>query len=338
MRKVIQSVIYFLGRYAITAGPALHRSATCMVFYADDYGTENDYRQAYQSVLNQLLLPLNEITTTTIVESSDPISGNDVKTSNEGDTVISANNIPLKRMLSTKGNTNKSDFEDNPEIVEEDSRKINFEGFLTAVENLVFDGVSTEHWRTLFNRFANVKDTIPQIGEKDFIDICNQELGFTRKVVIKFMSQRDQWLRELDGRERMDLNPRYVVDVIRCATEMELKEETIRFATIDNRFLEKRHIYVMIMPAADRNLDSIFRFERPDLLYVRTMMYDIGMSLNHMHTRGLMHGDLKMLNIVRVQQHVRLIDLDAVAKVKDDVNITGIPSYAGEAKIIMIGE
>ena len=55
------------------------------------------------------------------------------------------------------------------------------------------------------------------------------------------------------------------------------------------------YAYGIIMPEADRNLDSIFRSERPNLLHIKSMMHDVGEALHHCHSNGIIHGDLKML-------------------------------------------
>jgi len=74
---------------------------------------------------------------------------------------------------------------------------------------------------------------------------------------------------------------------------------------------------VLVMPAADRNLtDAMYhdltggtsadvRTER-----VRQISVDVARALAHLHEHGCVHGDLKPLNIVRVGEQWRLIDLD----------------------------
>ena len=84
------------------------------------------------------------------------------------------------------------------------------------------------------------------------------------------------------------------------------------------------YAYGIIMPEADRNLDSIFRSERPNLLHIKSMMHDVGEALQHCHSKGIIHGDLKMLNVVRVEGKMRLIDLDAAAIIdygKNDMEV-----------------
>ena len=42
-------------------------------------------------------------------------------------------------------------------------------------------------------------------------------------------------------------------------------------------------------------------------------------AIAHLHSKGLIHGDLKLLNILRsAGAHIRLIDLDAAARIAED--------------------
>ena len=71
------------------------------------------------------------------------------------------------------------------------------------------------------------------------------------------------------------------------------------------------------MPAADRNLDTIFRSERPDINAIRHLVQTIASAVGHLHSKSLIHGDLKLLNVVRIMDRMCLIDLDASASMGD---------------------
>ena len=47
--------------------------------------------------------------------------------------------------------------------------------------------------------------------------------------------------------------------------------------------------------------------------FVRDFVRDIASALQHLHGKGLIHGDVKPLNAVRVGKKWKLIDLDAAA-------------------------
>ena len=71
--------------------------------------------------------------------------------------------------------------------------------------------------------------------------------------------------------------------------------------------------FVISMELADRNLKNIFDAERPSMSTIQSMSEAVGKALAYLHSLQLMHGDLKMLNIVRIAEKFKLIDLDAIA-------------------------
>ena len=87
------------------------------------------------------------------------------------------------------------------------------------------------------------------------------------------------------------------------------------------------------MDAADRNLHQIFLQERPDLNTVRTILTQVFEAVAHLHAKQVMHGDLKLLNVVRFRRdnRLRLIDLDAAAKIITPLEkLNGVqPNYTG---------
>ena len=66
-----------------------------------------------------------------------------------------------------------------------------------------------------------------------------------------------------------------------------------------------------VMPKATQNLDNVYRQERPFGAEARRLMYEVGVCLRHIHNKHLIHGDLKMLNVVRFQDRLRLVDMDS---------------------------
>ena len=79
------------------------------------------------------------------------------------------------------------------------------------------------------------------------------------------------------------------------------------------------HPHGMVMEAADRNLAVIRLQEHPTLAEIVGLMYQVAQALHHLHQRGVLHGDVKPLNIVRTSTRVyKLIDLDAAARISLD--------------------
>ena len=72
--------------------------------------------------------------------------------------------------------------------------------------------------------------------------------------------------------------------------------------------------YLLVMPLADRNLFVALKQERwagKNMEEVRHVFVQLVHCVEHMHEKGVLHADLKTLNIVRTAGQWKLIDLDA---------------------------
>ncbi len=77
------------------------------------------------------------------------------------------------------------------------------------------------------------------------------------------------------------------------------------------------HPYMLVLAAGDRALAAVIDHERSVPTWkdeVRRATHDIAAALAHMHAQGVIHGDVKPRNVVRVGASYRLIDLDAAAR------------------------
>eukprot|EP00577_Skeletonema_sp_RCC1716_P004138 CAMPEP_0113431400 /NCGR_PEP_ID=MMETSP0013_2-20120614/33564_1 /TAXON_ID=2843 ORGANISM="Skeletonema costatum, Strain 1716" /NCGR_SAMPLE_ID=MMETSP0013_2 /ASSEMBLY_ACC=CAM_ASM_000158 /LENGTH=1290 /DNA_ID=CAMNT_0000320389 /DNA_START=109 /DNA_END=3982 /DNA_ORIENTATION=- /assembly_acc=CAM_ASM_000158 len=163
------------------------------------------------------------------------------------------------------------------------------------------------------------------ISKEDFVGICKRQLGDgPREVAIKLMQNKDQWERECNARTEYNLNPKYVVSALsNVPSDTEIAHAVERgddgLDTIVTKFLggSKPGIYAIVMIAADRNLHEIFHQEQPEIDAVRVMLRQVFEAVKHLHEKNLMHGDLKMPNIVRfrIDNQLRLIDFDASARI-----------------------
>ena len=88
--------------------------------------------------------------------------------------------------------------------------------------------------------------------------------------------------------------------------------------------------YAIVMPCADRNLDTISRSEKPSMIKIRYDAHQIARKLNILHENGIIHGDLKMPNIVRMGENLVLIDLDASAKMNISVESEDPSCHVGK--------
>eukprot|EP01030_Chromulinospumella_sphaerica_P011484 gene11484-11277_t len=141
------------------------------------------------------------------------------------------------------------------------------------------------------------------------------------KVVLKFMSQEDQYFREVTCRSASNLDEKYVVKIL-WQTDNFPRSDIEKVAAFEKFFKlpeskSNPFRYVIVMPAADRNLDAIYRTERPNPTLIKDLMRELALSIQSVHNSQLLHGDLKLLNILRVDKHIRLIDLDASAQLGD---------------------
>ncbi|GMI23199.1 hypothetical protein TeGR_g7025, partial [Tetraparma gracilis] len=165
-------------------------------------------------------------------------------------------------------------------------------------------------------RFASWDaDKSGTITRDEFLAFCTSELdkGQKREVVFKFMKNEDQFKRELEARDNDgdSLDPRFIVGVTKS-----FEGDDFRAAVASIEELAE-YKYAVLMPAADRNLDTIFRSERPDINAIRHLAQSTAAAVGHLHSKSLIHGDLKLLNVVRIMDRLCLIDLDASASIGD---------------------
>ena len=175
------------------------------------------------------------------------------------------------------------------------------------------------------------------VSRDEFVSACTKLIGDgPRQVVIKLMQDQTQWKREKDARANNMLDNKFVVQALEGPAEAAIAK-AVRAGEgglkhVKDKFLPQEMElgkYAIIMDAADRNLHQIFHQERPDLNSIRTILQQVFEAVGHLHGKKLMHGDLKLLNIVRfrLDNRLRLIDLDAAATI--DCKFDKDESYAG---------
>jgi serine/threonine protein kinase len=164
-----------------------------------------------------------------------------------------------------------------------------------------------------------LRQTKSDLTTDEFVSYCESAFGKVRKVAIKFMLHRDQYRKEMELRQRFEENKSCATFVLNLleGPETTVLEAAIASLVIDfgNKVQMKDYKYVIIMPAADRSLDAIYTSELPDDDHVRIMMKEIAESLSYCHMNGIIHCDLKMLNVVRVNGRMKLIDFDAACEI-----------------------
>eukprot|EP00984_Skeletonema_dohrnii_P008410 scaffold3085_cov91-Skeletonema_dohrnii-CCMP3373.AAC.3 len=163
------------------------------------------------------------------------------------------------------------------------------------------------------------------ISKEEFVAICKRQLGDgPREVVIKLMKNKDQWERECNARKKYELESKYVVSALPNIPSKDAIAKGVRdgeggLDIIREKYLDNIEpgIYAIVMDAGDRNMLQMFNQEKPTLNTMRVMLRQVFEAVQHMHEKNLMHGDIKMVNIVRfrIDNKLRLIDLDASAQI-----------------------
>ena len=172
------------------------------------------------------------------------------------------------------------------------------------------------------------KDNDRMICEQEFVDFCKTDIdkGRRNEVAIKLMLNKDQYLREISSREKTKMSTNFVIGINNRydgdSNNILAGKETFLDAVKNNTYLQSKkynsYKYALVMPCADRNLDGIFRSERPTDIQILEYSTQIAQAIQHLHEKKIIHGDLKLLNIVRYQERLRLIDLDASTKISEN--------------------
>ena len=169
-----------------------------------------------------------------------------------------------------------------------------------------------------------------RLSKDAFVSACKRLLGDGPwKVVIKLMNDKVQWHREMTSRNwdwdavadkympsqnNEPLDAQYVVQALDAPTQAEITNavsESRILQDLASKYMEKASIkeyaYPVVMDAANRNLAQIYLQERPGPDALRVMARQIFEAVQHLHSRKLMHGDLKVRRYASLcRNHVSL--------------------------------
>ena len=153
------------------------------------------------------------------------------------------------------------------------------------------------------------------------------ETGQPIKVALKLMRMKAQFLRELSARNK-GFSHEYVMNVLQTypadahPSTMENWKDDVNDVEADPTGqltkINAEKLFLLVMPLADRNLFVALKQERwagRNLEEVKHVFVQLVHCVEHMHEKGVLHADLKTLNIVRTAGQWKLIDLDAACEI-----------------------
>jgi ankyrin repeat protein/serine/threonine protein kinase len=156
------------------------------------------------------------------------------------------------------------------------------------------------------------------------------------RVALKFMRHRDAFAREFACRSLTGVElSKYSSSDLKSAVLPILAS----FDSDSNDEIRKEliarslgsHIYVIVLPAADRSLAAIIDHEREIENWSEEAEHaakQIVVALSQLHSHGIVHGDIKPRNVVRIDSAMTLIDMDAAARIGASVAPKVSTAYA----------
>ncbi|RLO06374.1 hypothetical protein DYB28_002181, partial [Aphanomyces astaci] len=153
------------------------------------------------------------------------------------------------------------------------------------------------------------KDKSGYLSASEYIRYCDQTYGGKLKVAMKFMRNADEHAREVDTRADLDIH--FVLGLLPTLPQATFHANVASLTLPGRGVAMANYPHVLVMPAADRSLEDVFLKERPNDNQIRSMLHQVAEALAHLHDHGVVHGDLKKLNVLRVNHRMRLIDMDA---------------------------
>jgi ankyrin repeat protein/serine/threonine protein kinase len=191
-------------------------------------------------------------------------------------------------------------------------------------------------------------DPIPALDQSyrfskdDFVRVCCEQLhgspeNESRPVVIKFIREEARFRKVVNTRQRYDLDSKYVVSILNTHqkfTPDDSRNEFLKGGVVHPSWRALKQDFegfdhCIVMPKGDCDLRSLY-FQGLDIATIRNYTKQIAEALQHLHQNHIIHGDVRLRNIVRVGGRMQLLDLDASAFLVECQNPPeGMTKYAG---------
>jgi serine/threonine protein kinase len=131
-------------------------------------------------------------------------------------------------------------------------------------------------------------------------------------VALKFMKYKHQYTSEIEVRRREDFDERFVIAAL---DSFDPSDEKFRSAAIKKGY--EKYPYCIVMPWADSTVEKVIdqrHIAGEDWDLIRSILRTLCNCLVHIHSKGVVHGDIKPNNLAIIDSCVCLIDLDACTR------------------------
>jgi serine/threonine protein kinase len=157
-------------------------------------------------------------------------------------------------------------------------------------------------------------------------------LPSTANVALKFMKFRSQYLTEINTRATAQFSEEYVMQIIESydGDGTDDRNKGFRKSAFKRGF--ESYPYCVVMDVADSSLQrAIFQqhIAGHEWEIIRLYIKSLCACLTHIFSLNIVHGDLKPMNIVLMNNSVRLIDFDAASKFERSGAYPSTGEYAG---------
>ncbi|KAF0719424.1 Aste57867_1057 [Aphanomyces stellatus] len=156
------------------------------------------------------------------------------------------------------------------------------------------------------------KDENGSMSAVEFADYCAKHFCSKLKVALKFMRRNVEYDREVKTRGFLTKSS-HVLGLL-PAEKQDVFKEHVKTLTINDDLHMSGYPNVLAMPAADRSLEDIYAKELPKDTKIKDYLFEVAEAISQLHDMGIIHGDIKSTNILRVANRLKLIDLDAAAR------------------------
>jgi serine/threonine protein kinase len=173
----------------------------------------------------------------------------------------------------------------------------------------------------LFKKYELISPSFPHhISKNCIIHIAkNRRSETSKKVAIKFISDKSCFDNEVNSRKNGVFDEEFVAEIIESFDSD--SSEDVK----DHLFQRNFFPYCIVLTLCDQSMTNMIHSSRSaekDWALLRNITFGLASSVNHMHSRGYIHGDIQPSNVMRLGRDIMLIDLDSSQKFNSDYNTT----------------